>query len=113
VRACHDCSEGGLAVAVAEMAFAGGLGVKVSLPTSDNDVRDDILLFSESNSRFIVEVKSEQQAEFEKILNDVPFAEIGAVVTEPSVNIFNRSHEILINETCANLKESWQQTLRW
>ncbi len=31
VRACHDLSEGGLAVAAAEMAFAGGLGAKISL----------------------------------------------------------------------------------
>ena len=59
VRACHDCSEGGLGVAVAEMAFAGGLGATIylkSVPRTGPIYRNDYVLFSESNSRFLVEV---------------------------------------------------------
>ncbi|MEN6576489.1 MAG: phosphoribosylformylglycinamidine synthase subunit PurL, partial [Phycisphaerales bacterium] len=59
VESCHDCSEGGLAVALAEMAFAGGMGVEAhlrGLPRSKDCVRSDVQLFSESNSRYIVEV---------------------------------------------------------
>ena len=64
VRSCHDCSEGGLGVATAEMAFAGGLGMHLSLKnvSRDGDVTtDDVSLFSESNSRFVVEVAPEKQ----------------------------------------------------
>jgi phosphoribosylformylglycinamidine (FGAM) synthase-like enzyme len=59
VRACHDLSEGGLAVAVAEMAFAGGLGAQIDLhavPTSCTLDNPAVRLFSESNSRFLCEV---------------------------------------------------------
>src|SRR4029079_12695916 len=55
VRACHDLSEGGLAVAVAEMAFAGGLAAKVDLeamPAAADAADPAIRMFSESNSRF-------------------------------------------------------------
>ena len=53
VASCHDCSEGGLAVALAEMAFAGGLGIEADLrglPVSDDCSRVDTQLFSESNA---------------------------------------------------------------
>ena len=59
VRSCHDCSEGGIGAAAAEMAFAGGLGMHLSLagvPRDADVTADAVLLFSESNSRFIVEV---------------------------------------------------------
>jgi phosphoribosylformylglycinamidine synthase len=57
VVSCHDCSEGGLAVALAEMAFAGGLGIEADLrglPRSKDCCRTDAQLFSESNSRYTV-----------------------------------------------------------
>ena len=60
VRSCHDLSEGGLAVALAEMALAGGLGADVSLGTSRataTAAHDAVLLFSESPSRFLLEVR--------------------------------------------------------
>jgi phosphoribosylformylglycinamidine (FGAM) synthase-like enzyme len=61
VRACHDLSEGGLAVAVAEMAFAGGIGVDLTslgAPT----LPDHVALFSESTTRFVVEVRPDREA---------------------------------------------------
>src|SRR5437762_3741985 len=57
VRSCHDLSEGGLAVAVAEMAFAGGVGADVTgLRAAGAGVSDEVLLFSESPTRFVTEV---------------------------------------------------------
>src|SRR5262245_32381284 len=61
VRACHDPSEGGLAVAAAEMAFAGGCGARIRLGEIPHDGSvdrrksdvDAVLLFSESASRFL------------------------------------------------------------
>ena len=54
VASCHDCSDGGLGVALAEMAFAGGLGLKIDLAAVpvETGMRADEILFSESQSRF-------------------------------------------------------------
>jgi len=116
VSSCHDCSEGGIAVAAAEMAFAGGLGVEISLKNvpADNDVdRDDVLLFSESNSRFIVGVEPQKQANFESVLKGLPFAQIGVVNGSETLTIYGRNGNRVIDEKLGRLKESWQKTLRW
>jgi phosphoribosylformylglycinamidine synthase len=116
VRACHDCSEGGLAVAAAEMSFAGGLGMSLQLsdvPVEGSINRDDIILFSESNTRFIVEVRPESQKEFEKIVSGVPHGLIGNVAEDKTFTIKGKSNNILISEKISDLKESWQAPLRW
>ncbi|MDO9334037.1 MAG: AIR synthase-related protein, partial [Dehalococcoidales bacterium] len=116
VRACHDCSEGGIGVAVAEMAFAGGLGAKIALksvPLSDRITRDDYILFSESNSRFIVEVASEKKAAFEKIMKGAVFAEIGKVTRANRFEVVGVKGDRVLSEKIADLKEAWQKPLRW
>ncbi|HUR27169.1 MAG TPA: AIR synthase-related protein, partial [Planctomycetota bacterium] len=84
-RACHDLSEGGLAVALAEMAFAGELGATVDLSrvitadlTADHD-RTATQLYSESCTRFLVEVRPEDTQRFEKLLAEHDVARIGTV----------------------------------
>ena len=116
VRACHDCSEGGIGVALAEMAFAGGLGAHVSLadvPKSDDINRDDIILFSESNSRFLIEVQPDKKQSFENALGNLPFAQIGQVVADDTVKVTGLARDVVLNESIKNLKESWQKPLRW
>jgi len=116
VRSCHDCSEGGLAVAAAEMAFAGGLGMRLNLknvPTSDSLDRDDKILFSESNTRFIVEVSPENQEQFEHRLKDQPFGLIGTVTDGQRFQVTGLKDEIVIDSDIFELKESWQKPLRW
>jgi phosphoribosylformylglycinamidine synthase len=64
IASCHDCSDGGLGVALAETAFAGGLGMEIDLrkvPAIEAD-RDDLLLFSETQSRFVVTIPSHRKA---------------------------------------------------
>ena len=57
ILSCHDCSEGGLSVALSEMLMAGGFGAELSLnELAGNAERVDYKLFSESNGRWIVEV---------------------------------------------------------
>ena len=89
VRACHDCSEGGLAVAVAEMAFTGDFGVDLDVgkvPVS-GWMRDDVLLFSESNGRLLVEVPPAATARFIEAMGDTAYACVGAVKEEKALTV--------------------------
>ena len=116
VKACHDCSEGGIGVAVAEMAFAGGLGAEIkmkSIPVNEKIGRDDFILFSESNSRFVVEVAPENKDKFEKTLKGVIFANIGTTNDTGRLEVFSLTGKKVINETISDLKEAWQKPLRW
>ncbi|MBA4186605.1 MAG: phosphoribosylformylglycinamidine synthase subunit PurL [Planctomycetaceae bacterium] len=111
VRACHDLSEGGLAVAIAEMAFAGGIGVDLTkLP---GEFSDEVKLFSESCTRFLVEVKPEHAAAFEACFGRLPLTKIGTTVTEPRLRIAGADGEWLLWVKLADLKEAWQKPLRW
>ncbi len=115
VEACHDCSEGGIGVAAAEMAFAGGLGASIrlkSVPMGEPIDRDDFILFSESNSRFLVEVAAENKEEFEKIMGDGS-ASIGEVTTSPMVEVYGVGGKRVIQAPLSELKEAWQRPLRW
>ena len=80
VKSAHDCSEGGLAVALAECSIlsGNGLGAKVEL---DGKMRPDVLLFGETQSRIIITLDNEDLAAAEKKAQDyeVPFAVIGKV----------------------------------
>ncbi|MBI5874198.1 MAG: phosphoribosylformylglycinamidine synthase subunit PurL [Candidatus Omnitrophica bacterium] len=115
VRSAHDCSEGGLGVAIAEMCFAGGLGANVFLaevPFRGKQKRDDILLFSESNSRFIVEVERSRQKAFEGAMKNAPLGLIGCVTDSRELKVFCASGSVCCQENISNLKEAWQKTLR-
>ncbi|MFH1259449.1 MAG: phosphoribosylformylglycinamidine synthase subunit PurL [Elusimicrobiota bacterium] len=116
VRSCHDCSEGGLAVTVAEMSFAGGWGMELNLeklPRTPDIQRDDTALFSESNSRFVVEVSPEKQKEFEKTISGNIFAQLGKVTESPELKIYGLKGKLVISATLPELKASWQKTLAW
>ena len=110
VRACHDLSEGGFAVAVAEMCFAGGIGADVTaLP---GNLSDEAKLFSESPTRFVVEVEPVHAAAFEAALAGVPVARVGALVSEPRLRVAGANGEWLLWVKLATLKEAWQKPLR-
>jgi phosphoribosylformylglycinamidine synthase II len=89
VAACHDLSEGGLAVAAAEMALGGRLGLAIDLPRVPTDAQAGLtpaeLLVAESNGRYLVEVAPEQAAAFEAALVGLPCARVGRVVSSPTV----------------------------
>ncbi len=112
VKACHDLSEGGLAVALAEMCFSGNIGAEVELslvPTSQA-MRHDFILFSESNSRFLVEVPPGKAQEFEALMRGIAFAKIGET-TGREVVVTHHGKEIL-REDIGELKRSWQSGVR-
>jgi phosphoribosylformylglycinamidine synthase len=116
VLAVHDLSEGGLAVALAEMAFAGGVGVSTSLGElirSDDVTRDDQLLFSETPSRFIVEVAPDRQADFEASLRGVPLAKLGVTTDSGRVVVQGLGGATVIDQANEELKEAWLKPLDW
>ncbi len=118
VRSCHDLSEGGLAVAVAEMALAGQLGVTLNIqhvtlkqvPTLHPNAETIVRLFSETPSRFLVEITPEQLGGFQKYLldNDVrDITHIGTITTSDRF-IVNGGEDELINLSIHELQEAWK-----
>ena len=77
-NSAHDCSDGGLAVAIAESAIAGGLGAEIAAPIA---TRWDAALFGEGQSRIIVTVNPSDIARLADICaaNDVPWIKFGIV----------------------------------
>lgn len=113
VRACHDCSEGGIAVATAEMAFAGGFGMDLHMKRvqrADDVNRNDTVLFSESNTRFIVEVPEESREEFQRIMSGTAMAAIGKIVDNKNFKIYGLKGELIVSAKIQNLKKVWQST---
>lgn len=121
VRACHDLSEGGLAVAAAEMAFAGGLGADLRLSpiprSEDVAANEPLLLFDESNTRFLCEVRRQDVPAFSKALREsgVPCAEIGEVTAGERLTIAGclANEAPIVDVSIQDLKQAWQAPLRW
>jgi len=116
VRACHDLSEGGLAVAASEMAFAGELGLSIDLrkvPLAEDVSRDDTILFSESNSRFLVEVPPGKRKSFERTVACIPFGCIGKVTKAKRLVIRGLRRRKIVDAGISRLKEAWQKPFKW
>jgi phosphoribosylformylglycinamidine synthase len=114
VLACHDVSEGGFAVALAEMCFSGGIGAEVSLEdvrTGEKIDRDDTLLFSESNSRFLVEVSDQAKPAFERVLRRSRPRPIGMTIAEPQLRIRGLKGAAVISAALTELETVWRTGL--
>jgi phosphoribosylformylglycinamidine synthase len=115
VASCHDCADGGLGVALAETAFSGDLGMEIDLARVPGDglKRDDTLLFSESQSRFVVTIRPESKVAFEKIMKGNTFAEIGTICAKGIFEVKGLEGKVIIKEKIGKLKEAWQKPLRF
>ncbi len=119
VQACHDLSEGGLAVAAAEMALAGQPGLILDLAKIPHDLKvgkelASTLLFSESATRFLVEVTPKQQATFERFLRQFEvkdFACIGKVTQKASL-VICQGKQTLVSLPVATLQAAWKGGVR-
>jgi len=114
VRAAHDLSEGGLGVAAAEMAFAGERGARLDLaaaPVGGETLGDETILFSESLTRFLVEVAPESFDAFAAALGDIPFAALGEVTDDGRLTIVGRDGREIVSETITDLSASWNTPL--
>ncbi|MDD4957135.1 MAG: phosphoribosylformylglycinamidine synthase subunit PurL [Candidatus Omnitrophica bacterium] len=115
VVSCHDCSEGGMAVALSEMLFAGAYGADVSLsgmPRGSGAGRDDVLLFSESNSRFIVEVPSGRGKEFEHLMKDAPVGFLGTTRADDRLTIKGLGGRSVVKSGLDPLRSAWKGPLK-
>jgi phosphoribosylformylglycinamidine synthase len=108
---CHDLSEGGLAVAAAEMSLAGRLGLELDLqraPAATGAV--EAILFGESAGRFLVEVEPEKEEEFRALMRGVPHGCIGSVL-ESGRFIIRRGDETLIDLGVGEIEGAWKHSL--
>ena len=113
VASCHDCSDGGLGVALAESSFSGGLGMEVDLlkVPANGISRNDTLFYSESASRFVVTVSSQNKNKFEEVMKGHTFSEIGRVGKGNVFRVFGFEGEVLVDSDIYELKETWKSTL--
>lgn len=110
VRACHDLSEGGLAVAAAEMVIAGDLGLDLELGAVPGGVDPFAALFSETPSRLLVEVAPADAMAFAAALAGTPCARIGSVTATPALTM-RADGVALVALPAASLRENWQSGL--
>lgn len=113
LASAHDVSDGGLAVALAECCFSGGLGALVSTSgMAIQDIqRDDDVLFSESPSRLVISTSPENAGRVEEMLSPFHFSKIGHVTLEPELRIKGLSGSTVICANIVDLKKVWQDPL--
>jgi len=118
IVACHDLSEGGLGVAIAEMVLASSYGAELWLSKvpHDNVNRNDFLLFSESNGRFLLEVKRDYAYEFEKLASNIgcKYSRIGIVTNKCRLLVHGlyRRNDLIIDLSSDELRKIWRESLR-
>lgn len=113
VKSAHDCSEGGVLVAAAEMAFAGGKGLTINLdeiPCAGDEALNPLMkAFNEATSRYLLEVADDDLREVSKLLGELPFAVIGAVNDSGRLRVSALDLDLGIDE----LSAAWRGTLDW
>jgi len=111
VRSCHDCSEGGILVSLTEMCIGGGIGCICDIDNIKEALRSDQFLFSETNTRWLIEVENENSTEFEDFLTDakIPFFHLGTVEGD-HVRIMEKN-KYLIDQSVSDLDEIWRHAI--
>jgi len=117
VASAHDCSDGGLLVAAAEMAFAGRVGLDLDLdkvPTTE-PLSPVAACFAETPSRYLLEVAPDHLDAAEKTLRDagIPFATLGTFADHDRLTICNTAEGQLLDEPLDKLRDAWLAPLDW
>ena len=115
VRACHDCSDGGLAVALSEMCFSGEFGADVMLSRvrQSGCTADAEILFSESPCRILLEVPSSNAKKVEALFPKAPCACIGTVTKGDVIAVRGLNNKIVLNCSRIDAKAAWKSTLQF
>jgi len=112
VLSCHDLSEGGLSVCLSEMCIGSDLGANIFLeevPTKQGMLSYEIL-FSESPTRFVVEVEKDKKDIFEKELKDIPFGLNGCVSNDERLKVYGKDCKLIIDLSLKDIYQSWIST---
>ena len=114
VTACHDLSDGGLAVAVAEMCIGGRLGAELDLEQVPalECMNTTELLYSESASRLLVSVRADMASFFEAQMHGSIFARVGKVTDSGHLSVTSGS-SVLLHEDVESLARAFKVTLDW
>jgi phosphoribosylformylglycinamidine synthase len=112
VLSAHDLSEGGLAAAVAEMAIGGRLGARIDVDAvpKPGPLRPERILFSESQSRILLEVAPDRLADLRANLHSVPFAVVGEVTRKPEL-VFQSASSVLARLGLGAAERAWKRPL--
>jgi phosphoribosylformylglycinamidine synthase len=113
VASAHDCSDGGLAVALAECCFGSDSGAKVDITTMWSDCEHlDVwgALFGESLGRILVSTRPEDRQAFEKSMEGVVCHYIGDVSEGDKIS-FSRDDHVVLSASMQALRDSWKGTL--
>ena len=115
VRSAHDCSDGGLGVALAECGIGGRLGVRVDLEKvpREGGLADDKILFSESSGRFVVSVRKKDCAKFENEMRGCAFGKVGEVKKDDVFEVKGVGEHGAIYTKVGVLLAAWQRTMKW
>ncbi|MGC9069023.1 MAG: phosphoribosylformylglycinamidine synthase subunit PurL [Thermoprotei archaeon] len=117
VLASHDLSEGGLGVAIAEMVLSSDFGAEIWLNNvaKENINRNDYLLFSESNGRFLLEIKKESEDAFINLASSVgcAYSKVGIVTNQNRLLIYGLHGDILVDLSSLELRNAWKGGLKW
>ncbi|PIS04878.1 MAG: phosphoribosylformylglycinamidine synthase subunit PurL [Candidatus Buchananbacteria bacterium CG10_big_fil_rev_8_21_14_0_10_42_9] len=111
IQSAHDLSEGGLAVALAEMCFGGNKGAAVTIDNISELDRADKILFSESNTRFVIEVAPKNEDKLTALFKDLPLFKLGQVNDSKSLTISFGGKEV-INSGIDEMKKAYQATMK-
>lgn len=112
VSSCHDVSDGGLGVALAETAFSGALGLVADLREvlRQGCSRDDAILFSETPGRFVVTVPQHAARAFEILLGEAA-SQIGFVSEDKRLVLTGVSGEVVVDADIDELEAAWKKPL--
>jgi phosphoribosylformylglycinamidine synthase II len=116
IVSAHDLSEGGLAVSMAEMCIGGGLGAEILISgigefSGHERMRDDTRLFSESCSRYIIEVRLPNAGRVEDCLSrhQAPYVKLGTVIGE-NLTVID-GDKTLMDIPVLELERAWRDGL--
>ncbi len=109
MRSAHDVSDGGLAVALAEMAIGGDIGATLAADAASPKLPWDVALFSESPSRWLVEVDKKKAKEFVKAMAPVPLRKVGEVGGDSIV--IQRGAGDLIEVKVREARKAWSEPM--
>jgi len=111
VVSCHDVSEGGIGVCLSEMAIGGDIGAILDISAINKRLRTDFKLFSESNTRWILEIKRKCKKDFEKTMEkqNTPFIKIG--ITNGKKLIIKDENKNVVNLDISNLRNLWKNAI--